>query len=210
MPLLGNALKLDRCPHCGIAHPFLASEASIVTRDYEGDHERAWIFYKCSNCGGVVTATAEHGDAPVREMFPEPPSLPETIPDKARKFLGQAMDSLHAPAGAVMLAASSVDAMLKEKGFDEGSLYARINQAKDENLITEGMATWAHEIRLDANDQRHADVDAPLPTPDSATKCIEFAKALAQFLFVLPSMVQRGLEQAQQGTPSEQGDGTSA
>ena len=68
-----------------------------------------------------------------------------------------------APAGAVMLAASSVDAMLKEKGYNEGSLYARIGQARDDHLITADMAEWAHEVRLDANDQRHADEAAALP-----------------------------------------------
>jgi Domain of unknown function (DUF4145) len=91
-----------------------------------------------------------------------------------------------------MLAASAVDAMLKAKGFVDGSLFARINQAKEAHIITEGMAEWAHEIRLDANDQRHADKDAGLPTEADANKSIEFAQALAQFLFVLPDRVARG------------------
>ena len=54
------------------------------------------------------------------------------------------------------------------------------------------MAAWAHEVRLDANDQRHADEGAPLPAEADAAKVIEFAKALAEFLFVLPARVARG------------------
>jgi len=96
-----------------------------------------------------------------------------------------------------MLAASAVDAMLKFKGLSAGSLYARIDQAVAQHLITNDMAKWAHEVRLDANDQRHADDGAPLPTQDQAQKCVDFAMALGQFLFVLPARVQRGIESAQ-------------
>jgi hypothetical protein len=49
------------------------------------------------------------------------------IPDRAREYLEQAISSISAPAGAIMLAASSVDAMLKEKGLNSGKLYSRIN-----------------------------------------------------------------------------------
>jgi hypothetical protein len=38
------------------------------------------------------------------------------IPNVAGAYLQQALQSLQAPAGAVMLAASAIDAMLKEKG----------------------------------------------------------------------------------------------
>jgi hypothetical protein len=91
-----------------------------------------------------------------------------------------------------MLTASAVDAMLKAKGLNNGSLYSRIDQAKDDHLITAEMATWAHEVRLDANDQRHADENAPLPNEADATRVITFAQALAEFLFVLPAKVARG------------------
>ena len=91
-----------------------------------------------------------------------------------------------------MLAASAVDAMLKDKGYRDGSLYGRIDQAAKDHLITNEMAAWAHEIRLDANDQRHADDEAPMPSQDDALKAVEFVKALAQFLFVLPARVERG------------------
>jgi hypothetical protein len=99
-----------------------------------------------------------------------------------------------------MLAASSVDAMLKAKGYKEGSLYSRIDKAAKDHVITPEMAAWAHEVRLDANDQRHADEGAALPTGDDARRVVEFTSALGQFLFVLPSRVQRGLEAAKSST----------
>lgn len=125
-------------------------------------------------------------------IWPQPQSVPEEIPERAREYLSQAISSIHSPAGAVMLTASAVDAMLKERGLKEGSLNARINLAANSHLITEEMAAWAHEVRLDANDQRHADEGGALPSVADAEKVIEFANALAQFLYVLPARVTRG------------------
>ena len=95
-----------------------------------------------------------------------------------------------------MLAASAVDSMLKLKSYKEGNLYARIELAAKEHLITADMAKWAHDVRLDANDQRHADDSAPLPSVEDAKRCVDFAQALAQFIFVLPARVQRGIAEA--------------
>src|SRR5690606_29428248 len=90
----------------------------------------------------------------------------------------------------------SVDDMLKEKGYKKGSLYSRINKAVEDHLITDSMATWAHEVRLDANDERHADENANLPTSDDAQKAVDFTKAFGEYLFILPSRIQRGIEDA--------------
>jgi Domain of unknown function (DUF4145) len=136
----------------------------------------------------------------ITKMWPEGGVFSDSIPERARSFLKQATECLHAPSGAQVLAASAVDAMLKAKGYKDGSLYSRIKEAEAAHLITPEMAEWAHEVRLDANDQRHADEDAPLPTKDEAEKTIEFAKALAEFLFVLPAMVTRGRGKPQKQT----------
>ncbi|MNG17315.1 hypothetical protein D3C84_1012940 [compost metagenome] len=95
-----------------------------------------------------------------------------------------------------MLTASAVDSMLKDKGYKEGSLYKRIDKAAADHLITVEMAEWAHEVRLDANDQRHADDEGALPDEADARKSIEFTLALAQFLFVLPARVAQGRSRA--------------
>jgi hypothetical protein len=110
----------------------------------------------------------------------------------ARNYLSQAVRSLSAPDGAVMLAASSVDAMLKAKKLVGGSLYTRINEARDTHLIAPDIAEWAHDVRLDAYDSRHADLNQPHHTLQSGERAVEFAVALAEALFVLPACVQRG------------------
>jgi hypothetical protein len=58
------------------------------------------------------------------------------------------------------------------------------------------MAQWAHQIRLDANEQRHAEVSATLPTDKDAKLTFDFAIAFAEYLFVLPSKVASGITDA--------------
>jgi hypothetical protein len=165
----------------------------VETTDSEDKNYRVWYIYVCVSCGGaILTVTRTQYAGEIDRMWPEGDVLSDTIPERARIFLQQATESLHAPSGAQILAASSVDAMLKQKGYKDGTLNTRIKAAEAAHLITPEMAEWAHEVRVDANDQRHADENAPLPTKEDAEKTIEFAKTLAQFLFVLPSMVSRG------------------
>jgi Domain of unknown function (DUF4145) len=131
-----------------------------------------------SVCVGVILAMAhrEHGE--MLECLPPIKTVSKHVPERAREYLRQAQETLGQPAGALMLCASAVDAMLKDKGFKEGSLKARINEAAKTRLITEGMSEWAHQVRLDANEQRHADEEATLPTQEETQRSLAFALAL--------------------------------
>lgn len=191
----GESLLIERCPHCNIAKPRLQRAQQFDTTNHAGGDSRSWGVYICATCGGVSLAVSHfNSQHPIANLWPSPESVDDSIPARARQFLKQAIASIHAPAGAVMLAGSAIDAMLKEKGLKEGSLYSRIKKAAAENLITSEMALWAHDVRLEANDQRHADDEAELPEEADARRVIEFSKALAQFLFVLPAQVARARE----------------
>ncbi|MCF4995526.1 DUF4145 domain-containing protein [Pseudomonas syringae] len=189
----GATLELDRCPHCNVAKPNMPTQANFLTKNDRSHKPREWRAYACKTCGGVVLAVAPAIDKGViTDIWPSAKRVDDSVPARARAFLEQAISSIHAPAGAVMLAASAVDALLKEKGLKDGKLYSRILTAAAQHLITNEMAEWAHEVRLEANDQRHADEEAPLPNEADAERVIEFAIALAQFLFVLPARVAQG------------------
>jgi hypothetical protein len=193
---LEQNLKLERCPHCNVANPNLFKLHALETADSSYMFKRIWFIYTCGSCGGLVTAWSFKGmNDEVREIFPSPKEVDDDIPEKPKAYLKQAIESIHAPAGAVMLAASAVDSMLKLKGYNEGSLYTRIEKAAQDNVITPEMSLWAHEVRLDANDQRHADESSSLPNPNDAKRAIDFSMALAEFMFVLPNRIQRGLNQ---------------
>jgi hypothetical protein len=187
-----RSLEIARCPHCSIAHPNMRGDGPFKARPDNVPESRIWATFVGQSCGGVVLAEIETQGRMISRLWPDVESVSTTVPDRARQFLEQAIACLHSPAGAVMLVASSIDAMLKAKKLSTGSLYDRIEKAVVDHLITEETGAWAHDIRLDANDQRHADDLVPLPNATDAKKVIAFAQALAQFLFVLPAMVERG------------------
>ena len=178
MPTLSGTLALSRCPQCSIARPHLSQQWQIDTNNSTSNRPRRWVVYLCSTCGGLVSAWALSQGQEIQDHFPKAATVSVELPERPRTFLAQAQESLHAPAGAVMLAASAVDAMLKQRGLSDGSLYSRIEKAAEQHLITSEMAQWAHAVRLDANDQRHADDSAPLPTETDAQRSIDFATAL--------------------------------
>lgn len=195
MPKLQANLLLNRCPLCSIASPNLIAVTHFETADHAMMNKRMWGVYKCTRCGGAITASAPAMNKEVTEIRPESRVVSDDIPERARSFLEQAIESIHAPSGAVMLCASAVDAMLKDKGYTAGSLYQRINEANNDNLITSEMANWAHDVRLDANDERHADETSIMPSKDDANRAVGFTAAFAEYLYVLPAKVRRGMRQ---------------
>ena len=191
---LQKNLELDRCPYCNVASPNLAKIWETDTVTHQNNNRRWWKVYACSACGGVVIASSQQNNSgDIYEYYPNSKTIDESIPSPSKEYLFQALDSLHAPAGCIMLCASSVDSMLKIKEYKEGSLYSRINKAAEDHLITDEMSKWAHEVRLDTNDQRYPNEDVELPKYEDAQKTLDFVLALAEYLFVLPSKVKRGL-----------------
>lgn len=191
----GNELPLDRCPHCGVKHPRISVVGKWNLSPYRGGI-RYWGAYQCATCAGLVSAESSVENGPVTGMFPAPRIIDASIPGRAQKHLQEAIDTLHSPSASIVASAAAVDAMLKARNYREGSLNYRIDLAASEHLITDEMAKWAHQIRLDANDERHADEDAPFPESSDAKLCLDFGLALGEILFVLPARVTRGIEEA--------------
>jgi len=131
----------------------------------------------------------------IDEYFPKPRTADPALPPAAKEFLQQAYNTLHAPDAAAVMAGAAVDAMLKKLGLEEGSLYSRIDRALELHLLTEGMAEWAHSVRLGSNRPRHADKDSPHVSPAEARQSVDFAEALGQFLFALTAKIETGVSQ---------------
>jgi hypothetical protein len=158
-----------------------------------------WGTFVCSSCYRLTLAETfrgskrgKHEFQHVENLYPQAPTVAEELPDRAKRYLSQAIESLHAPDGAAMLAGSAVDAMLKAKGYTENSLYERINKAAEDSIITSDMAEWAHSVRLGSNRPRHADNYDPHVTAEQAAQACEFVKVLGQVLFELPSKIAAG------------------
>jgi hypothetical protein len=209
-------LGLQRCPHCNTANPSLgrrhvfAVQPGKQSLQLPGNRHLQWHVYSCASCGGLVgaaTPVAGPGnlqvDAAAEWIVPAVAAISTDIPQAAARYLIQARETLASPSASVLMSAAAVDAMLKERGYRDGTLHGRIKKAETEGVLTKHMAEWAHDIRLVANDERHADDDTSAKTGQDAARCLEFADALADLLFVLPARVRRArpLPPSQAATP---------
>jgi hypothetical protein len=202
-------LSFDRCPHCNTANPTFGRKHMFAVQPMKAAYANAagvmghwiqWHVYSCESCGGLAGAAALVPQGQINQgqrqrsrwIVPALQVTSSDVPPRARNFLVQARETLSSPAASVMMSASAVDAMLRGRGYKDGSLYARIGNAEKDGVLTANMAEWAHDIRLDANDQRHPDDADTGSSPEDAKRCLEFADALADLLFVLPARVKRG------------------
>jgi hypothetical protein len=208
----GDLTGIGRCPHCSVANPQLRqvwrSEQPLPFHE-SPIAGSLWACYRCTTCGQVILIRCklslrrgpdshwEKIDLDVDQIFPAAPTVDESLPPTARKYLSQAFETLHAPDAAAMMAASAVDAMLKAKNYTEGSLYTRIDKAVADHVLTDGMGKWAHAVRLEANNVRHADTENPHISKEQAKQVVEFASALGDFLYVLTAKVNKGVQAAE-------------
>lgn len=199
---------VPNCPYCGVSSPILKRVwwPNEAAKRGDGGVVSEWAAYQCTSCAGVVTAmgipgiTRKQGHTTISavRMFPAGRTVSAEVPSIPATFLRQAFATLHAPDAAAVMAGSAVDAMLKEFGYSEGSLYKRIDEAKDAGLLTTGMADWAHSVRLGSNRPRHVDREDPHVSPRDAQRSVSFAEALGNFLFVLTAQIQEAVEQVGQ------------
>jgi len=194
-------IGVKRCPQCGVASPemqlLFMSDCIVPTN--ETSYGYNWGMYKCNTCKLVVLAQSELGNQQsktLKSLYPEPVNLSSELPDRVRNYLAQAEESIHSPDGAAMLAGAAVDAMLKEKDLKTGSVYNRIDDAVENNILTAEMGEWAHQVRLGSNRPRHADDGSPHVTDDEAKQSVEFARMLGHILFVLPKRVNKGIQRS--------------
>lgn len=130
----GEPPRIAICPHCGVGRPQVA-----LLSDYGARGNRRWAVYTTTCCGGVLLAMGPEGataagNAPIETIYPGARSAAAEIPDPARSYLQQALETLHAPDAAAVMAGSAVDAMLKHFELTEGSVYKRIDLAVSQRI----------------------------------------------------------------------------
>jgi hypothetical protein len=133
---LSNDLQLKRCPHCGVAHPHIRTVIvtnNMIARKTPGPLSR-WGMFACASCGGCMLGQGQPGvDSPsatVVRLFPDARTADAALPERARTYLTQAFETLHAPDAAAvnMLLYRVGDALNHEtlaiKGIDSVNLGA--------------------------------------------------------------------------------------
>lgn len=201
----GAPPRIASCPYCGTGRPQVSMRQDLgPLHEHRGTRDlgtRRWAVFIVTCCGGLllaqgVLAHPDNADASIEALYPAVRYAAVEIPDPARRYLQQALETLHAPDAAAVMAGSAVDAMLKHFKLTKGHVHDRIDQAVEEHILTPEMGKWAHRVRFVSNQPRHADTESPLVSEHQALQSVEFAEALGHYLFVLPSRVEKGIEAA--------------
>lgn len=182
---LAKQLGINRCPQCGIAHPHITM---LVDEQVPQTTISFWLM-RCESCRLCFMMKLDAG-AP-KKLWPEPRAVSIDMPERVRKALIDAQGTLPHPSASIVMSARAVDFMLKEKGLKTGKLGKRIQQAAQQGIITSDMKDWADEVRLESNEERHADDHAPEATKQDAERVLGFAESLAEILFELPARLTR-------------------
>jgi hypothetical protein len=207
----GDLTGIGRCPHCQVANPQMKQLWQTPHPVHPKDSPNVghvWAVYQCTTCSQMTLVKCKPSiradirknwpalNLQVADIFPTHAAVQAEIPGPANRYLVQAHETLQSPDASAVMSASAIDAMLKDKGFGKGSLYERIDAAVTAHVLTEGMGKWAHAVRLEANNVRHADASNPHLTQPQAKQVLEFATALGDFIYVLTAKIEKGAENA--------------
>ena len=195
--IIGDLVGVYSCPHCSVANPQLKELWASKEPLYRGDVPvigRLWATYQCTSCSDVVlvkcawssrTAANKPWDDKkydVDTIYPSAKIAHEDVPEPARTFLQQALEHVARARRGCGNGWRSSRRDAQEEGAHRGELlYSRIDKALKDNLLTQGMADWAHNVRLGSNRPRHADEHEPHVVPEQAKQSVEFANRLEIF-----------------------------
>ena len=209
----GRTVKTT-CPYCrakGVAIRISAVHyrRNTITRPFYRQWDTLGI---CGLCDGGVLAVFENvnhefyggtwadfltANPRLISVFPSPPSFsaPRHTPDNVASFVRQAKASLpeNWDASGVM-SRKALEAALKDKLpdiKDKVSLYARIKEAAEQQVLTQALADWADQIRLDGNSAAH---DAQPFSREDAERLDTFTDLVLQYLYTLPGMLKEAQE----------------
>ncbi len=177
------------------------------------------VLFACNNCSGSVLVNYEcphtqkqfpedmTGDLndywkyiSIRNVWPklEKKESPKHIPVNVERFLQQGFINFKAQhfdaAGAMARKALEAALVAHSPNLADGSLYQRINKLKENGVLTESLADWAHNVRLLGNDAVH---DLEPADPVDVNQALQLAEYLLIYLFTLPTEIKLAKESAQ-------------
>lgn len=211
------------CPHCIKENVAMAYKTHLQRPTRTGTNaDRTTIIdvlFTCNNCRAPVLVNYEcantHKQLPenmtgdlndywkyisIRNVWPklEKKESPKHIPVNVERFLQQGFINFKAQhfdaAGAMARKALEAALVAHSPNLADGSLYQRINKLKENGVLTESLADWAHNVRLLGNDAVH---DLEPADPVDVNQALQLAEYLLIYLFTLPTEIKLAKESAQ-------------
>lgn len=189
------------CDHCGNV-TFQTVISNEVT--YEGGKAATYIFTKCSICHGVElraypgdwNAPLKPGqkslfhDIPLLQLWPPNTSLPSEVPERIRKLYEEARQVRNqSPSSFVVLLRRAYEALARDRKAEGRTLSEQIQSLIDQDKLPHVFAEMIDISRRIGNLGAHnAEKDV---TPDDAEVSDQFLKAIVEYLYVAPALLDR-------------------
>lgn len=177
------------------------------------------LLFICNNCSGPVLVnykcSSDQKQLPetmtgdlnhywkyiaIKNVWPkiERKESPKHIPPNVERFLQQGFVNFKAEhfdaAGAMARKALEAALAAHSPELKKGNLYERINKLKENGVLTESLADWAHNVRLLGNDAVH---DLEPADPVDVNQALLLAEYLLIYLFTLPTEIKLAKESAE-------------
>lgn len=115
----------------------------------------------------------------------------EHIPEEMASVSKEAWKCYSAQAyrGAVILARAVIEASAKAKGYEKGTLAAKIERMAENRIIREALANHANEIRHFGNEGAHGDLRSPI-APEDAKEVLVLMSEFLNELWQAPTRAE--------------------
>jgi hypothetical protein len=196
------------CPYCPAENSTFLFQHGYQMRS---DAQRAyihWMLFRCPRCSSGVTVrgvshkygvSPEQADGDVHDLLRYVEHFPKRAPIAAPGGLPPVIERLYIQAGecfqrkaldaACMTIRKTLEVALREKFGDfPGSLSQHIQTLKIQHLLTDELAAWADEIRIDGNEAVH---EAAEPDWENTWQMKEFLHVFLLYAFTLPAMIEQ-------------------
>ena len=199
----GNQLAIDRiiCAFCNERGGFTVEHHAEKRKPNAGKRLN-FDTLKCGSCGGYVLVLWSATSMPIDlqglhnfEVLPWPQSIdeyPTHWPEPVGRHWMQAQRSLlneNWDAAAVM-ARSSMQAALRDKGAVGGSLNQEIKDLAGKGILPPLMEEWSHQVRELGNDSAHPKPAQPATQPRDAHDITQFLSFMLRYLYDLPKQIK--------------------
>ncbi|MCP3427258.1 DUF4145 domain-containing protein [Rothia sp. AR01] len=198
------------CPYCSKFSHMTPKWGLIFDSD-----SRLRFAATCDNCGRILVAEGRgrslsgrnaattdmhHVTAGIAKISDSLSWLPlateapviEDVPSSIARAASEAYkgSSIGNYMSAILMARTVIEATAKNKGIKSGTLSAKIDKMREEQLIRPAIAEQAHEVRYFGNDMAHGDIDE-IPERVDAEEVLALMSEVLSEVFQGPARLQR-------------------
>mgnify|MGYP006291755649 CR=1 FL=1 len=205
-------MEVVECKHCGnetlmelITNHQITKEYPIKNKvgitQYYFEEEYTWNLYYCPVCNKVnlkkiywndQMAPPGHGNNTIQKeyLYPKLSYKNSGVPTKINDSFKAALKAKNVePSICLISLRRTLEMICKDKQFTKGTLYKKLKEMSQQNIIPPLLDEASHILRILGNEAAHGD-DAN-HTKKQAEEMIEFTKYIIDYVYVIPHKISK-------------------